>query len=262
MIRYVRLFWLFLTLSLQDDAAYRSEFWTRLLMTVYSLAGVAVGLWVIFSNTDHIAGWSLDQVIVLIGTYHVVSGVVHAVFAPNFQRVVEEVRQGTLDFLLTKPVNSQFLAGFRRISVPQFSESVLGLVVVFVGIVRAAGGVAPVQALLYSLALLCGIFILYSFWLIIITFVFWFVRIENITQIFWSLFEAGRYPLDIYPGWLRAIVSYVIPVAVITTFPAQGMVGGLTWTALTWYAFGACAALWLSSRFWRIGVASYTSASS
>ncbi len=262
MIRHLRLVWLFLTLSLQDDAAYRAEFWSRLLMTVYSLASVAAGLWIIFSNTDSISGWSLDQVIVLIGTFHIVGGVVRAVFAPNFQRFVEEVQSGTLDFLLTKPANGQFLASFRRIAVPHLAESALGAVVATVGVVRASSEFGLGQVLVYGFSLACGLTILYAFWLVMITFVFWFVRIENVTQIFWSLFEAGRYPMEIYPGWLRALIGYLIPVAIITTFPAKGFVTGQSWVALVGFALAAALALYGASRLWRYGVASYTSASS
>jgi len=262
MIRHIRLFWLFLKLSVQDDAAYRAEFWSRLLMTLYWLAGVAAGLWVFFSNTETIAGWTLDQVIVLIGTYHIVSGIVRSVFAPNFQRFVEEVRSGTLDFLLTKPANGQFLASFRRVAVAHLGEAGLGAAVAALGAVRSAGGLRILDVLAYLAALGCGLVILYSFWLVMISLVFWFVRIENITQIFWSLFEAGRYPLDIYPGWLRAVIGYLVPVGVVVTFPASGFVSGLRGPGLLAFASAAAFALFVASRFWRLGVASYTSASS
>lgn len=262
MIRHLRLLWLFFKLSLQNDAAYRAEFWARLVFTLYSLAGVAAGLWILFSNTDTIAGWSLDQVILLIGTYHIVSGVVRAVFAPNFQRVVEDVREGTLDFLLTKPGSSQLLASFRRIVVAATGESLLGLALVAFGFSRAAEDVSSWAVLAFLFALACGIMILYAFWLCLITLVFWFVRIENVTQIFWALFEAGRYPLDVYPGWLRALVSYLVPVAIVTTVPARGLVGALTPGRLALFALAAFSALFIAGRFWRIGVAAYTSASS
>src|SRR5690606_34907616 len=118
--------------------------------------------------------------IVLIGTFHTVGGVVRAVFAPNFQRFVEEVQSGTLDFLLTKPVNGQFLASFRRIAVPHLIESALGVVIATIGVARASAEFGPGQVLAYLFALACGLVILYSFWLVMITFVFWFVRIENV----------------------------------------------------------------------------------
>lgn len=261
-VDYFRLMRVFLRISFQDDAAYRGEFWTRLLTVFYSLATVAVGLWIFFSKTDQIAGWSLDEVIVLIGTFHIVGGVVRTVFAPNFERIVEQVRDGTLDFLLTKPGSSQFLATFRRIRLSAGLECVMGALVVVWGISRLTEVNGVYAAIAFPFALFCGLTILYSFWVFIITFVFWFVRFDNVTQIFWSLFEAGRYPLEIYPGWLRVMLTYLIPVAVITTFPAQGIAGRLSWLSLLGYAAGALIALVASSKFWRFGIRHYTSASS
>lgn len=260
--RYVRLLWIFLKISIQDDAAYRAEFLVQLLSTAYSLAMVAAGLWVFFSNVDQIAGWSLIEVILLIGTYHVIAGIVRAVFSPNFQRIVEEVREGTLDFVLTKPANSQFLASFRRITFAAVNESLLGLVVVLYGMAHLGAAAGFRTAAAFVLALVCGLTILYAFWIIIVTFVFWFVRIENVTQIFWALFEAGRYPIDIYPGWLRVMLSYVVPVAIITAVPARSLAGHLSGPALAIYAAGALIALLAAARFWRYGVSHYTSASS
>lgn len=259
---YLRLFGVFVRVSFQDDAAYRSEFWVRIVATMYSLATVAAGLWVFFSNTDTIAGWSLFEIIVLIGVFHTAGGVVRAVFAPNFQRVIEDVRQGTLDFLITKPGSSQFIASFRTFSLPALAESFMGLLVVVFGISQLAEVRGLYTAVAFPFALCCGLVILYSFWLFICTFVFWFVRIENVTQIFWSLFEAGRYPMDIYPGWLRVMVSYIVPVAVITSVPAQGVAGRLSLPSLAIYALAAAASLFLASRFWRFGIRHYTSASS
>ncbi|HEX6971149.1 MAG TPA: ABC-2 family transporter protein [Limnochordia bacterium] len=260
--RYLALLGVFVKISFQDDAAYRAEFVAELLSTLYSLGIVAAGLWVFFSNTDQIAGWSLNEVIVLIGSYHIIAGVVRAVFSPNFARVIEEVREGTLDFVLTKPVNSQFLTSFRRITFARINESLLGLVVVGYGFVRLGAAADPWTALAFVAAIGCGLVVLYSFWIFIVTLVFWFVRIENVTEIFWALFEAGRYPRDIYPGWLRLLLSYIVPVTIVTTVPARGLAGSLSWPALLGFAAGAACALILASRFWRYGVSHYTSASS
>lgn len=262
MRRHLRLLWVLIKLSFQDDAAYRGEFWIRLFSMFYSLGTVVLGLWILFSNTERIAGWSIDEVIVLFGIYHTVAGVTRMVFAPSFQRIVEEVREGTLDFVLTKPANSQFLASFRRIYVVAGLECLLGLAVVAYGISRLQGTLGAYAALAFPVALACGLVILYSFWLVLVTFVFWFVRIENVTQIFWALFDAGRFPLEIYPSWLRLLVTYLVPVAVITTVPAEGIAGRLAPASLLLFALMAAVALYLASRFWRFGVRHYTSASS
>jgi len=262
MREHLRLLGVFFKISFQDDAAYRGEFWMRVLATLYSLAGAVVGLWILFSHTDRIAGWSMDEVLVLIGAFHIVSGVIRAVFAPNFQRIVDEVRDGTLDFVLTKPVSSQFLVSFRRIFVTAATESLMGLALALYGVGRLSAAAGAYTAFAFMFALVLGLVVIYSFWLALITLVFWFVRIENVTQIFWALFEAGRYPLDIYPGWLRILVTYIVPVGVVTTLPAQGIAGRLGAGSLAAFTLAAGISLLASSRFWRFGVAHYTSASS
>lgn len=260
--KHLRLLGVLFKISFQDDAAYRGEFWIRLLSMFYSLGTVAVGLWILFSNTERIAGWSLEEVIVLIGAYHTVAGVTRTVLSPSFQRIVQEVREGTLDFVLTKPANSQFLVSFRQMYVAAALESLMGLAVSAYGVARLQGSVGLYAAFAFPIALACGLVVLYSFWLILMTCVFWFIRIDNLTQIFWALFDAGRFPLEIYPGWLRAVLTYLVPVAVVTTFPAQGIAGRLTPGSLALFALMAAAALFLASRFWRYGVSHYTSASS
>ena len=61
--------------------------------------------------------------------------------------------------------------------------------------------------------LLAGGVIVYSFWLILATLSFWFVRVENILVIFQSMYEAGRWPVSLYPGWLRFALTFLVPVA-------------------------------------------------
>ena len=70
--------------------------------------------------------------------------------------------------------------------------------------------------------------IVYSFWLILATTAFWFVRIENILVIFQSVYEAGRWPVGIYPAWLRFALTFLVPVAFAITVPAQALAGRLT----------------------------------
>lgn len=259
---YLRLLRVFFSLSIQGDAAYRSEFFARLIGSLYAVALAAVNLWIFFTHTDTIAGWSLGEIIVLLGVFHTIGGVVRAILAPNLQRMVEEVRSGALDLLLTKPGSSQFLVSFRSIMAASLAECVLGVVAVAAGMWHLGVEVGVRSAIFFPVAVAAGLVIIYSLWIFLTTLVFWFVRIANVTQIFWSLFEAGRFPLDIYPGWLRVIVTYIVPVAVITTVPAQGVAGRLLPLNLALFVAAAAAAFYLSSKFWQVGVRAYTSASS
>ena len=109
---------------------------------------------------------------------------------------------------------------------------------------------------------MAGAVVVYSFWLCLVTLTFWYTRISNIEQLVWQAFEAGRYPIEIYPGWLRGVLTYVIPIAFIITVPAQALAGkiGLNFLIVA-FAVSLIFGL-LSSAFWRYGLKHYTGASS
>ena len=114
----------------------------------------------------------------------------------------------------------------------------------------------------FLVMLLSGVAIVYSIWLAMVSFAFWFVRIDNITELFYAFYEAGRYPVTIYRGVVRALLTFVIPIAFVTTFPASALIGRLDQTTVLIAVVFAVAFLFLSSRFWNFALRHYSSASS
>jgi ABC-2 type transport system permease protein len=103
--------------------------------------------------------------------------------------------------------------------------------------------------------------IIYSFWLILATLAFWFVRVENILEVFQSMYEAGRWPISLYPGWLRFALTFIVPVAFAVTVPAEALTGRLDSTTILGTA-GLAAALFVISRMvWIAGLRKYSGAS-
>ncbi len=90
---------------------------------------------------------------------------------------------------------------------------------------------------------------------------FWFIKIQNIILIFGDVYEAGRWPVGIYPGWLRTVLTLVVPVAFAITVPAEALAGRLTAINLLG-ALGLAAVVLSSARwFWLRGVRQYSGAS-
>jgi hypothetical protein len=129
------------------------------------------------------------------------------------------------------------------------------------GDLRIGADVGAGEAIAFAVALLCGGAIVYGFWLILATCSFWFVRVENILVIFQSMYEAGRWPVSIYPQWLRFALTFVVPVAFATTVPAQALTGRLTAQTLLGAVALAMALLAVSRLFWRVGIRYYSGAS-
>jgi ABC-2 type transport system permease protein len=269
-VEHLRLFWLFARTSVQNDTEYRADFFAQVLVTLLGIGTQLTAVWVIFRQTPNLAGWSLPQVLALLGVYNFMYGFIGALIAPNMRQVLEDVRQGTLDFALLKPVNSQFLVSVRQFVIWRLTDILLGLALAVYASVQIAshpgtGGSSPFslhQALLFPLMLVCGAVIVYSFWLILATTSFWFIRIENIEMIFWNIFEAGRYPIDVYPLYIRRFLTFGVPLAFITTFPARALGGALETPTVFLAVLLAAAMAAVSAWFWRMGLRRYGSASS
>lgn len=113
----------------------------------------------------------------------------------------------------------------------------------------------------FAIALAMGTVIVYSFWVILATFTFWFVKIENILVIFQSMYEAGRWPVGVYPRWLRATLTFLIPIAFAVTVPTEALLGRLTLENLV-VAIALAATMLVASRLtWKQGVKHYSGAS-
>ncbi len=258
---YLRLIWIFIRIGILGELAYRANFVIQLFQSLLGLGTALGGLAVVFAHTDTLGGWRPSELVALVGVYLFVGGAINLVIQPSMNALIESVREGTLDFTLTKPEDSQLLVSVQAVEIWQLADVLLGLGVLGVALARLGTQVGIVQAAAFVTALLCGGAIIYSFWLILATCSFWFVRVENILVIFQSMYEAGRWPLSLYPQWLRWALTFVVPVAFATTVPAQALTGRLTGQTLLGAIALAVAMLVGSRWFWRWGIRYYSGAS-
>lgn len=257
----LKLLAVFYRTSIQTDVEYRADFFSRIVASLLGLVATIGGLSIAFQYTRQIAGWSFPHVLVLLSVYYLMDGLIEMFIAPNMREIMLKVREGTLDFILLKPVSAQFMATFRTVNIWRAVNVLVGLGLASYTLQKLSLEVGPGQAGAFAVTLLSGTAIIYSFWLVLVTLTFWFLRVENIEQIVWQAFEAGRYPVEIYPGWLRGALTYVVPVVFIITVPAQALTGRLA-GELVWVApLIALCAVTAASAFWRFGLRYYTGAS-
>lgn len=261
MRRYLRLWRIFFTHSLVQDLEYRVNWWMNAFNVLLFLGSSALVLGVVFLQADAIGGWTFDQALTLLGVYLLLEGVTAVFLVPNLNRVPEYVRKGELDFLLLKPIAARFLVSTRYASVWWTPQLAIGLAVIGVGMARQ-GTLAWANVGLALLLLVAAIAILYAVWFALTTTAFWFVKVDNVSELFTAFFAAGRFPVSAYPGWVRALLTFVVPIAFLTTVPAEAASGRLTWSAALGAVGVALLLLAASQAFWRHALANYTSASS
>ena len=216
----------------------------------------------LYQFTDQVAGWSQAQILLLVGVYRAELGVFGLLFTPNLLRLSGYVRDGEMDYFLLRPVSSQFLVSTRVLNLPEGANALIGLALIAYAGARAGVAWTPGGIALACGFAACGLALLYALWFAVVTSAFWFVQVENTDGIFASLFGIAQYPVSFFPGLVRVVLTFVVPVAFATTFPTQALLGLADPRLLLVGLALSAAALYGTHRFWTFALRHYTSASS
>jgi len=261
---YVRLIRLFIQTSFQRETAFRANFAINLLNTALTLIAGLAGVTILFSQVETIQGWTFPQTLALVGVYLLVGALRDVCIGPSLESLGGlggEVFGGAFDFTLLKPLPTQFLVSFRSWRLWALGDLALSLVVLGVALARLGQALTLPGLAVFLGALLISMTIVYAVLLLLASCVFWY-RGVPLTWIFDSLIQMGRYPVGIYPGWLRLLLTWVVPIGFITSVPAQALTGQVPALTLLGGAALALGLLALASAFLRLSLRRYSSASS
>ncbi len=260
-MRALGLGWLFFKLGSLNELQYRANFFIQLLQSAVSVGTAVVVLALVYSHTDDLNGWSRPELLVVMGIQILLGGVIRTTIQPNMQRLMEEVRDGKLDFALTKPEDAQVLVSVRDVRIWRAVDVLSGAVVLAYGVAGLETAVGLSDALLFAGLLALGAVTIYCFWLVIATLAFWIVDVWQIMELFDGIYQTGRWPVSIYPGWLRFGVTFLVPIAFAITVPAEAITSRLDWSTVG-IAVGFTAALFAFTRWWwGFGLRFYSGAS-
>jgi len=261
-VNVLKLLSAFLKVNIQMSLAYRADTVVNILLNLMWLGWELLSLGIIFSNTETIGGWDFGQLIALLGVFRLVHTLMIALIWPNTEKFNQSIRDGSMDYTLLQPINSMFLVTFSRITVWRAWDLVLAAVLIVVGINLAGDIITPLNLLTFVLLTVSGAIVIYSLWIVLIALTFWFIKFDNNVTILQALLDAGRYPVTVYPVWLRIIVTFVIPVAVATTVPLQALRGELNLGRILMFIAISIASFLVASRVWKAGLKQYSGASS
>jgi ABC-2 type transport system permease protein len=251
----------YLRIGILNEFQYRANLYIQVLQTFIALATGLIGLNLVFSQTTSLGGWSEPELLAVMGVFVITGGIIRSAIQPNMERLMEEIREGTLDYALTKPADAQLLVSVREFRLWQMVDVITGFVILVVAMNQMNWFINAWSVFGFISAMFMGAIMIYSFWLIITSTAFWFVRVHEIANLFEGLYAAGRWPIDIYPNWLKYVLTFLVPVAFAISVPAQALTGRLTletWlgaVALTIFLFSFARAIW------KIGLKNYSGAS-
>ena len=260
--KYMKVYSLFLYTSLASEVEYKINVIIDFLTAIFSLIGSIFLLTIFFQNTDNIGGWNYEQALIIQSIYTILNGVANTWFNPNLTEIVKHIREGTLDFVLIKPIDSQFFISFKKIAPSGFLEIILGFALMLYSIRINQINLNLGLIFLFIITIFCSISVLYSLWFLISTTTIWFVKTWNATEVLRSFLYIGRFPLNSFSFSLRIFFSIFIPIAFITSIPSEVFLGLAALWKIFLEIFVSGIFLIVSRSFWMFALKHYTSASS
>ncbi|HEX7489471.1 MAG TPA: ABC-2 family transporter protein [Anaeromyxobacteraceae bacterium] len=262
MRRYLRLLAVQLRASTAVALQYRVEFLGEGALALFWAFWSLVPLLVVFGHRSEVAGWSFDEALVVMGWFTLMKGILEGAVNPALTSVVDHIRKGTLDFVLLKPADAQFLVSTAKFEPWRVVDVLAGLAMFAVAFHRMGRVPAPSHLLAAAALLLCSAFTLYSIWILVISAAFFVVKVDNLSFLFSSIFDAARWPVSVFRGAWRVFFTFVVPLALMTTYPALALLGRLDLRTAAAAFLGAAALGVFARAVWTRSIGHYTSASS
>jgi ABC-2 type transport system permease protein len=259
-LRYVRLLGVQFRASLLLAMQYRADFLRDGIVGIFWTATAIVPLYVVFQARESVAGWSFGEALMVVGWFTLLDGVLEGAISPSLVSVVDHIRKGTLDFVLMKPVDAQFLVSTARFQPWRGINALTSIAIFAWGFQRLGRGPTVGAVIVSAVAMVIAVAVLYSLWIVTVSAAFYVVRIDNLTSLFSAIFDAARWPISVFRGGVRFLFTFVIPLALMTTFPAQALLGTLPAHTLAATIGGAALAFASSRAVWKASIARYTSA--
>lgn len=262
MKRYFKLISAHFRYCLQRELEFRANvlFWTIMDFIFLGLLVFSVDL--IFGQVNSIAGWSKDQILLLVYTASLFEDFQWTVYLQGLGSYSDSVRNGKLDYLLLKPVNTRFLVSFRYFEFDHYLRIVLigFLLIKQMGVLGINAEIS--NWLGFSVLFLVGQFIVYNFSFMITTLSFWFIRVFNFNAVYESVTEIGRYPTGIFKGLTKLTLVYFIPAAFVSYYPVMWLLGNRNVELFLLPPVFTLISYLFSHWLWRKGLRHYSSASS
>lgn len=246
--------------SIMQAMEYRGSFIFSIIANFFDFIFGFLQYLVFFTAAKSIAGWTSDQMLVLYGVFMLVFALQFIFLYPNLAAMGDMVNTGNLDLLLTKPINSQLILSFRRISLEELGSITTAVVLLCWLTFNGTIQVGAIDLLMFFVSLLSSLLLIYCLFLVLMCLAVILEKLDNMAQLMWSMFALCRYPVDIYPSRLRFFFFSFLPVAYIASVPASALLGRATGTSVIAGIIIALTATFVCTMLWRRTIRAYTSA--
>jgi len=262
MRRYARLYVYFLRFSFSRAMEFRVDFFFRIFMDSLWYAVNLAFFWILYRHSTLMGGWTFDQALVFAAAVFLNDALHMTLFSNNLWWFPTFVNRGDLDYYLVRPVSTLFFLSLRDFAANSFLNLLLALGILAWSLARYPEPIGAERLALFSGLLVLGLFIAYVMNMLFLVPVFWMHNAMGLRETFFGLSRFSVRPDGIYTGWVRRLLTSVLPFALITSFPTRALFDAEVGTTTLHMVLVAAALLAALLGAWRLGLRAYASASS
>jgi ABC-2 type transport system permease protein len=248
-------------LGAEYEVQYRLNFVLQVVESGIRLVTGIVAIRLVFAHTLDLRGWSQPELLAVLGVHILLGGVMATFVLPNMYTFMHEVGEGELDFALMRPVDSQIFISTRQLRFWNVVDIAVGVVVLGWALSGLGERVGIAGALAFGFVLVCGAVILYSVWIGFTTTAVWLIDVDDMAGLLHGLYDAGRWPVRVYPPWLQAALTVIVPMGFAITVPAEALTGRLTLATLGLLLAVTIIVAVATRLFWLHAIRNYSGAS-
>ena len=263
MRRYSSLLWNYSLQYAKVRLEHRADFFISVLtMTLATVFGLAV-VYLIFGRTRALHGWSFDELLFIFGFSLLPMALFNVISVNLYQFSESYLIQGKFDRVLLRPVHSLFQILFEQLRLEALGDAVLGLFLIITTAHRLNLNFTIGVILFAIFAVFCGALLYTAVFTALTAVSFWFEDKVGVMPPVYNLISFGRYPLDIYNGFIKILLSWIVPFGFATFYPAAVVLRGGEYVVYGWLLplitiLFCCIAL----AVWNRGIRSYSSTGS
>jgi ABC-2 type transport system permease protein len=260
--RYLQIWLASARYSLVRATMFRGDLfiWASVELMWISVNVIMVG--VIYSHTPTVAGWTMYQMLLLVGTSMLIQRFLMGFFWSGIFEMGRNVRSGLFDFVLAQPGDPLFMASTRKLELDGLLNSLVAAALVVYSARKLDLHPSALDIVRYAFMVGCGVVIHYSALVMAMSLSFWITSSQGVEGSYFTLMEFSRLPREAFNGLASLVFVWILPVVVVSNAPAREILRGYE----PRWMLGLCAATagWfvLAVLLFRSGLKRYTSASS
>lgn len=204
----------------------------------------------------------MDQMFIFISGYLFIDAISMTVFANNLWMLPEYINKGDLDYYLVRPVSSLFFLSLRDFDASSFVNLLMALGIMVWSVMRYPEPLSLATIFLFIILIILGAVLRYLVRMMFLIPTFWLHSARGFEMIFFYLNRFIERPDKIFFGWVRILLTSVLPFGLMASFPARLLVDSFSIPILLHFIAVLAFFFFIVQWFWKKGLRVYASASS